>query len=154
VGGPSPTLTVDISFASRQPWVPSARRLQAYAAAALPRQRRPQLLSIRVVGDRASRSLNARFRGNNKPTNVLSFSGAGLLPDGTVELGELVICAPLVAREARQQGKTREAHWAHLTVHGVLHLLGMDHEQPSQAAKMESKELQILDRLGFSDPYA
>jgi probable rRNA maturation factor len=68
-------------------------------------------------------------------------------------LGELVICAPVVAREAREQRKTLAAHWAHMTVHGVLHLLGFDHECPEEAQKMEAREIQILDRLGFSDPY-
>jgi probable rRNA maturation factor len=68
-------------------------------------------------------------------------------------LGELVICAPVVAREAASQGKAAESHWAHMTVHGVLHLLGFDHERDAEGAKMEAREVQILDRLGFSNPY-
>ncbi len=112
------------------------------------------MLSVRVVGAARSRSLNARYRHRDKPTNVLSFGGAGLSPDGRRYLGELVICAPVVAEEARFQGKPRESHWAHMTVHGVLHLLGFDHEDAGEARKMASKEIQILDRLGFSDPYA
>jgi probable rRNA maturation factor len=100
-----------------------------------------------------SRSLNARYRSKDRPTNVLSFAGAGSAPDGRFFLGELVICAPLVALEARAQHKTLEAHWAHITIHGVLHLLGFDHEQRAQARKMASREIQILDRLGISDPY-
>jgi probable rRNA maturation factor len=107
-----------------------------------------------VVGLARSRSLNSRYRRKNHATNVLSFAGAGRLPDGKQMLGELVICAPLVAAEARRQKKAIHAHWAHLTVHGVLHLLGFDHEVAADAAKMESREIQILDRLGFSDPYA
>jgi probable rRNA maturation factor len=110
-------------------------------------------LSIRIVGDAGSRRLNARFRRRNKATNVLSFAGAGKTPDGRVHLGELVICAPVVAREARAQDKTLRAHWAHMIVHGVLHLSGFDHERAAEAVKMESIEVQILDRLGFSDPY-
>ena len=74
-------------------------------------------------------------------------------PDGRNYLGELVICAPVVAREALAQGKSRESHWAHMTVHGVLHLLGFDHERDAEAAKMTAREVQILDRLGFSNPY-
>jgi probable rRNA maturation factor len=97
--------------------------------------------------------LNARYRDKDKPTNVLSFEGAGRVADGLHDLGELVICAPVVAREAALQSKTAEAHWAHMTVHGVLHLLGFDHERPAEAAKMEAREAQILDRLGFSNPY-
>ena len=110
-------------------------------------------LSIRVVGAARSRSLNLRYRRKDKPTNVLSFNGAGAMPDGRYFLGELVICAPVVAREALTQGKTLESHWAHMTVHGVLHLLGFDHERRGEAAKMEAREIQMLDRLGFLDPY-
>jgi probable rRNA maturation factor len=108
---------------------------------------------VRIVGAARSRSLNARYRGKDKSTNVLSFAGAGATPDGVLLLGELVICAPLVAREAREQRKALAAHWAHLTVHGVLHLLGLDHQRASEAKKMEAREVQILDRLGFSNPY-
>jgi rRNA maturation RNase YbeY len=75
------------------------------------------------------------------------------VPDGRHFIGELVICSPIVAREARDQGKSLTAHWAHMTVHGVLHLLGFDHERDTDAVKMAAKEVQILDRLGFSDPY-
>jgi probable rRNA maturation factor len=111
------------------------------------------VLSVRIVGEARSRALNACYRHQNRPTNVLSFEGAGLLPDGRNFLGELVICAPVVAREARSQGKTPPAHWAHMTVHGVLHLLGFDHERDAEAVKMAVREIQILDRLGFSNPY-
>jgi probable rRNA maturation factor len=115
--------------------------------------RRSVVLSVRVVGQGRSRSLNARYRHKNKPTNVLSFSGAGSAPDGRYFLGELVICAPVVAHEALAPGKTLRSHWAHMTVHGVLHLLGFDHEREAEAVKMIARETQILDRLGFSNPY-
>ncbi len=146
-------LELEVSYAARQPWVPSARQLAGWAAAALARGRRRWVLSVRVVGQARSRSLNAHYRRKDKPTNVLSFGGAGLVPDGRYFLGELVICAAVVAHEARAQGKTLQSHWAHMTVHGVLHLLGFDHEADADAAKMAAKEIQILDRLGFSDPY-
>jgi probable rRNA maturation factor len=146
-------LEVDVGYAARQPWVPSERLLARWAGAALAPLRRPAVLSVRIVGKARSRSLNARYRHKNKPTNVLSFGGAGLAPDGRYFLGELVICAPVVAEEARAQQKTLESHWAHMTVHGVLHLLGLEHEHRAEAAKMAAKEIQILDRLGFSDPY-
>jgi probable rRNA maturation factor len=146
-------LELDVSYAARQPWVPSRRQLTSWAAAALTPLRRPVVLSVRVVGAVRSRSLNARYRHKDKPTNVLSFGGAGSTPDGRHYLGELVVCAPVVAREARNQGKSLQSHWAHMTVHGVLHLLGFDHERQSEAAKMAAREIQILDRLGFSDPY-
>ena len=124
------------------------------ALAAAPCRAAHAVLAVRVVGAAHSRTLNARYRRRDRPTNVLSFEGAGKMPDGRTFLGELVIAAPVAAREARRQGKTAEAHWAHITVHGVLHLLGFDHQRPAEAGKMESKEIQILDRLGFSDPYA
>ena len=164
----SPRLDFDVSYAALGPWVPSSRQLAGWAAAALaPARRAPTrvaptgaasrrrriVLSVRVVGQARSRSLNAHYRRKNKPTNVLSFGGAGDAPDGRHYLGELVICAPVVAREAQVSGKSLRAHWAHMTVHGVLHLLGFDHEAAQEAAKMAAMEIQILDRLGFSDPY-
>ncbi len=146
-------LELDVSYAARRPWVPSPRQLAVWATAALAPDRRPAVLSVRVVGRSRSRSLNAHYRHKDKPTNVLSFGGAGTVPDGRNFLGELVICAPVVAQEALIQGKTLRSHWAHMTVHGVLHLQGFDHEREAEAAKMAAKEIQILDRLGFSDPY-
>jgi probable rRNA maturation factor len=143
-----------MGIATRAHWTPSKRQFQTWIQAALPRRFAAASLSIRVVGNAASQRLNARYRRKNKPTNVLSFAGSGPLPDGQYLLGDLVICAPVVAREARAQRKGLQAHWAHMTVHGVLHLVGMDHMRASEALKMESKEIQILDRLGFSDPYA
>jgi probable rRNA maturation factor len=146
-------LELDLSYASRSPWVPGARLLARWAEAALPRAPGRVVLSVRIVGKARSRSLNSHYRHKDRPTNVLSFAGAGSAPDGRQYLGELVICAPIVALEARAQGKTLRAHWAHLTVHGVLHLLGFDHERAREAAKMASREIQILDRVGISDPY-
>ncbi len=146
-------LELDVSFAARRPWTPRPRQIARWAAAALAPRRRPVVLSVRIVGAARSRSLNARYRRKDKPTNVLSFAGAGMAPDGRHFLGELVICAPVVAAEARAGGITAESHWAHLTVHGVLHLQGFDHERDAEAAKMAAKEIQILDRLGFSNPY-
>jgi probable rRNA maturation factor len=146
-------LELHVSYAARRPWVPSSRQVAEWAAAALAPMRRTLVLSVRVVGQARSRSLNAYYRHKDKPTNVLSFEGAGGAPDGRYFLGELVICAPVVAREALAQGKSLESHWAHMTVHGVLHLLGFDHERRREAVKMAAREIQILDRLGFSDPY-
>jgi probable rRNA maturation factor len=147
---------LDVTYAARRPWAPRRSQFTAWASAALSAERRATSvhLSIRVVGKVRSRALNARYRHKDRATNVLSFSGAGMSPDGRDFLGELVICAPVVAHEAVQQGKTAEAHWAHMTVHGVLHLLRYDHERPAEAKKMAAREIQILDRLGFSDPYA
>jgi len=147
-------LEVDVTYAARRPWVPRRGQFKMWAEAALSGLARADVLSVRVVGAARSRSLNARYRRKDKPTNVLSFSGPGLSPDGRHYLGELVICAPVVAREAAAHGKSPESHWAHMTIHGVLHLLGFDHERHAEARKMAAREVQILDRLGFSDPYA
>jgi probable rRNA maturation factor len=147
-------LEVDVTYAARSPWVPRRAQFLGWAADALADHALPVVLSVRVVGAARSRTLNMHYRGKDKPTNVLSFAGAGISPDGRHFLGELVICAAVVAREARVQGKTPQAHWAHMTVHGVLHLLGFDHERAREARKMALREVQILDRLGFSDPYS
>jgi len=156
-------LELDVIYAARRPWVPRRAQFAAWASTALSgaaagRRARAACartaLSILVVGAARSRRLNFRYRNRSRPTNVLSFDGAGMSPDGRNFLGELVICAPVVAHEAKAQGKAAAAHWAHMTVHGVLHLLGFDHERHAGAKKMAAKEIQILDRLGFSDPYA
>ena len=126
--------------------VPSPARLRRWAEAALGGEAGE--LTVRIVGSRESRALNRRFRGKDKPTNVLSFpyGGPGVL-------GDLVICAPVVNREAREQGKSPAAHWAHMVVHGVLHLRGFDHIRNAEARVMESRERAILARLSFPDPY-
>jgi probable rRNA maturation factor len=147
-------IEVDVTFAARRPWVPGRGQFVRWVGAAMHRPTRSTEVSIRVVGAARSRRLNARYRRKDQPTNVLSFAGAGVTPDGRRILGELVICAPVMAREARAQGKSLRAHWAHITVHGVLHLLGFAHEDEPEARKMAEREIQILDRLGFSDPYS
>lgn len=127
--------------------MPAAGRLRAWARAALGGQRGD--VTLRIVGSRESRALNRRFRGKDKPTNVLSFPY-----DAPGELGDLVICAPVVRHEARAQGKVAAAHWAHMVVHGILHLRGMDHIRPRDAKMMESRERAILGQMSFPDPYA
>jgi probable rRNA maturation factor len=146
-------LEVDVTYAARRPWVPRRTQFEMWARAALTGLSCHSVLSVLVVGTARSRSLNSRYRRKDRSTNVLSFGGPGPSPDGRNYLGELVICAPVVAREALAQGKSRESHWAHMTVHGVLHLLGFDHEHDAEAAKMAAREIQILDQLGFSNPY-
>lgn len=134
--------------------VPESRALRGWARAALAGRRTEAALTVRIVGEEESAALNGRFRGKNGPTNVLSFASEGIEAIDPAFLGDVVICAPLVIHEAREQRKAVEAHWAHLVVHGVLHLLGFDHDRPAQAAQMEGLEIEILARLGFSDPYA
>jgi len=110
-------------------------------------------LTLRIVGEDEGAELNRRYRGKRGATNVLSFPYE--LPEATGYglVGDLVICAPVVAREASEQGKVLEAHWAHLVVHGLLHLLGHDHGEAREAERMEGLEREILAGLGYSDPY-
>lgn len=150
-----PALQVEVVVADRRPWAPSAKRLALWAAAAAGARGRHAELAIRIVGKRESRRLNAQWRGKDYATNVLSFPVEGV--PSVVRprpLGDLVICVPVVAAEAREQGKTQSAHWAHMVVHGVLHLLGHDHEHDAEAERMERLECRILAGLGFPDPYA
>jgi probable rRNA maturation factor len=113
-------------------------------------------LSVRVVEAGEMQHLNSEFRGQDKPTNVLSFPAgeiAGLPADATAPLGDLVVCASVVRDEAAAQGKSLEDHWAHMIVHGTLHLLGFDHEDDDDAAEMESREIEILLTHGVANPY-
>ena len=141
-----------MQIATRRIGVPHARSFARWAnaacAAGIARSRSQATeLTIRVVGAAESRRLNRTWRGKDKPTNVLSFAA-----DAPV-LGDLAICAPVVAREAREQGKSPAAHWAHMVVHGVLHLLGYDHENDRDAERMEARETKILAQLGMPNPY-
>ncbi len=122
---------------------PSAARLRAWARAAA---RPGQALTLRVVGAAEGRALNRAYRRRDYPTNVLSFAYSRAQ-------GDIVLCHPVIAREARTQHKPLAAHYAHLVVHGVLHLSGYDHARAAQARRMERREVALLARLGFPDPY-
>lgn len=148
-------LELAIQNASTVPVLPAYGQFRRWAEAALAGRRVNTELSIRLVNEVEAAALNRRFRDRHGATNVLSFP-CDPLP-GVVDcdlLGDLAICAPLVVREAREQGKPVEAHWAHLVVHGVLHLLGYDHSDTAEAAEMEELERRILLGLGFPAPYA
>lgn len=115
--------------------------------------------SVTIVAPQTICDLNTEWRDQHKPTNVLAFAadevpGAVMPPDVPRHLGDIVVCADVVADEASDQGKTPTAHWTHMVVHGVLHLLGYDHNKDSEAEVMESLERRVLDSLGFADPYA
>jgi probable rRNA maturation factor len=140
---------ITIQRASRAAHVPPDRRLRAWARAALSR---PAAVTLRYVAEAEGRRLNRDYRGRDHATNVLTFV-YDAVPGGGLA-GDVVICAPVVAREARAQGKPVEAHHAHLLVHGLLHLQGLDHERREDAARMERRERLVLARLGFPDPYA
>ncbi len=150
-------LRVDVQRRVRS-WAPRARDISAWAGAAIGARAAGEL-GVRVVGSAESRRLNARYRGKDKPTNVLSFPPPPQPPGAPAAgearpLGDLVICAQVVRSEAREQRKPLAAHWAHLVVHGALHLIGYDHERGPEAKRMERREIAVLRRLGFSNPYS
>jgi len=147
-------LTVDIERDDEED-SPRDTRIREVIAATLKAAARykPCEISLRLVGEDEMRDLNSRFRGRACPTNVLSFP-AGLPADlGLPLLGDIAICGPVVRREATDQGKPVEAHWEHMIVHGTLHLLGYDHEDPVEADAMEALERRVLADLGRPDPY-
>ena len=127
--------------------VPANAALRRYARAACERDAR---VTLRIVGGREGRALNRRFRGRDRATNVLTF----VYDEGASLAGDIVLCAPVVAKEARARRKTLAAHYAHLVIHGMLHLQGYDHERDDDAARMEAREAALLRALGYGDPYA
>ena len=146
-------LDVSVSYGLARKGLPSATSFRKWAAAAAQGRIRRADLAIRLVDTKEGKALNRHYRGKDYATNVLSFPVE--LPEGVTLplLGDLVICAPVVAREAAEQGKPLLAHYAHLTIHGVLHLLGLDHEDEREAEAMEQMEREILANLGLPDPY-
>ncbi|MDX1588502.1 MAG: rRNA maturation RNase YbeY [Oleiphilaceae bacterium] len=152
---PSPAtgaLTVDIQIACEEPLVPPRAQLSLWARTGYLCEQ-PVEVTLRLVSPEESADLNHRYRGKDRPTNVLSFPFEA--PPGMTLplLGDLVICADVVAREALAQSKPLAAHWAHMVIHGMLHLQGHDHEEPDQADAMEALEVRLLQTLGLPDPY-
>ena len=147
------TVEVDVQIATEQDDLPQAGQIESWVRLALG-DRETAELTVRLVGLEESAALNERFRSRTGPTNVLSFPAE--LPAGVdlPFLGDVVICAPLVQEEAACRNKDPRAHWAHLVVHGVLHLQGYDHGSDREAERMESLEVRLLAELGYPDPYA
>lgn len=152
-------LTLVRQLATQATGVPSKVALGRWAEAALRHagyEPGGRELTVRIVDEAESRELNGSWRGRHRPTNVLAFPGGppGAGPaESELPLGDLVICAPVVAREALEQGKAADSHWCHMVVHGTLHLAGYDHRTPAEAARMESLEREALAELGYPDPY-
>lgn len=142
----APQLDLNLQFAVKKAARPRKADLRRWVKAALLGD---AIVALRIVDEAEGRSLNRDYRGKDYATNVLTFAYGG-----EPLSGDIVICAPVVAREAAEQGITLEAHYAHLTLHGMLHLQGYDHETDAEAVTMESVESFIMHRLGYSDPYA
>jgi probable rRNA maturation factor len=140
-------------------WAPRRADIATWAAHALGRRAANREVAVRLVGRAEIRKLNAQYRGKDYATNVLSFPAlpAAIAPKSSADtaqpLGDLVICPPVLRVEAREQHKTLRAHWAHLVVHGALHLIGYDHEDDEDARRMERREVAVLRKLGFENPY-
>jgi len=142
-----PRLALAVQRIADADGVPASTTLRRYARAACERDAR---VTLRVVDAREGRALNRRYRGRDRATNVLTF----VYDEGVSLAGDIVLCAPVVAKEARAQRKSLAAHYAHLVIHGMLHLQGYDHERDDDAARMEAREAALLRALGYGDPYA
>ncbi len=151
------TVLLDIQLVSEHDDIPGREAMQRWLDAALQDRHPDAEVVVRIVDEQESHDLNLQYREMDKPTNVLSFPfevPAVVQPDmERILLGDLVICAPVVASEAIQQSKNIEAHWAHILIHGALHLCGYDHQNDVQANEMEALETKIITGLGFAPPY-
>lgn len=149
-------LELDLDIADNLQQVPTEEQFRGWITKALSAggySKDSVELSVMVVSETVSQTLNDQYRGKNKPTNVLSFPAE--IPEFVESelIGDMVICAPLVQKEAEQQNKSMQDHWAHLTVHGCLHLLGFDHIEDADAEQMEAIEIKVLQQLGIANPY-
>ena len=146
-------IKVNIQRATKTRNLPSNQRIRTWVHVTLEGRVQQAELTVRMVGTREATRLNQEWRRKKGPTNVLSFPADdrhGLAPGF---LGDIVLCAPVIVREAMQQGKSPDAHWAHMIIHGTLHLIGYDHKKPAETRKMESLEIKILAAMGIADPY-
>ena len=146
--------TIHVDRGSPAAGLPAVRSIRGWIRAALTTRGEERAeIAVRIVDEAEMRALNARYRHKDYPTNVLAFPAE--LPRGIdlPLLGDIVVCAPVVEREAAEQGKKSRAHWAHMLVHGTLHLLGHDHQRPRAATAMEALETRVHAALGFPDPY-
>ncbi|HRH79262.1 MAG TPA: rRNA maturation RNase YbeY [Cellvibrionaceae bacterium] len=144
---------LDLQLASSATNLPTLDEFKTWLSLAIPSEQQQWDITLRVVDEAESQSLNRDYRGKDYPTNVLSFPADVPAELNIPLLGDLVICAPVVAREACEQGKPLAAHWAHLCIHGALHLLGYDHQTDEEAEAMEAIETKLIMGLGFADPY-
>ena len=144
---------IDVQYAVSADGMPGAELIRQWVAQALPADRAAAELTVRIVDEAEITALNRQYRGKDGPTNVLSFPYEQIPGMAAALLGDVVICAPVVASESVAQDKPLEAHWAHMVIHGVLHLLGYDHHKDGEASRMEATEAELLDELGYASPY-
>jgi len=144
---------VSVSRQVRGSWTPPARDFRLWADTVLGSRAAGHEISVLLVGERRSRTLNARYRGRDRSTNVLSFPVPQVAARSSGLLGDLVICPAVLRAEAREQDKDVRSHWAHMVVHGLLHLLGYDHQREPDAQRMERREVRALRQLGIANPY-
>jgi probable rRNA maturation factor len=146
------TIAIQRATTGSRRGIPAGVEFRAWVSMAVGCRGRGEVV-IRIVDEAESARLNAAYRHKHGPTNVLSFPADRDAARRAAQLGDIVICAALVRREARAQGKTIKSHWAHLTMHGALHLVGYDHVRSGDARKMEAREIRLMRRLGFANPY-
>jgi probable rRNA maturation factor len=153
---PCPNLKITLQINTKTPHIPSRAKFKTWVSAALPNRAKDKIkeITIRIVNRSESATLNSKYRNKFGATNILSFPFSTDRKTDEALLGDLVICAPVVKAEAREQNKSLDAHFAHLAIHGTLHLLGYVHDTKEHAARMEKTEIKILKQLGFSDPYS
>ena len=147
------SIKVDVQYAIDWPDLPDEGHLKLWANTALEDLKENAELTIRIVGEDEGTQLNEQWRKSQGPTNVLCFTHEAETEIAPNLLGDIVVCAPVVAREAKEQDKDIDAHWAHMVIHGVLHLNGFDHIKPEDADCMESLEIKILEELNYNNPY-
>ncbi len=146
-------IEVDVQYATDVPDLPDKSQIILWVETALEDLQENAVLTIRIVDEDEATQLNEQWRKSQGPTNVLSFAYEGESEIAPDLLGDIVVCAPVVAREAKEQNKNTNAHWAHMVIHGVLHLKGFDHIKPEDADCMESLEIKILEKLNYNNPY-
>ena len=146
-------MTIHIQNASSIKSIPTINKMKSWATQALKAKNKDAEVTIRIVDEDEGRELNKTWRNKDYATNVLSFPVGETIEQAPDFLGDIVICVQVVEREAKEQGKDIEAHWAHLIVHGILHIQGYDHEIESEADIMEAKEILILKKIGYANPY-
>lgn len=149
----SSNISITVSYGVPESGLPGEDDFLRWVTAAVGRRLIDAEVSVRVVDSAEGQDLNMRYRHRDFPTNVLSFRADLPVEIDHPLLGDIVLCAPVIAEEARKQSKPVLEHWAHMTVHGTLHLLGLNHETPAEARDMEAIEIEILDLLGITDPY-